>query len=197
MYPRSRPNLGRIFCTAMVLCLVIGSAAVASAQPLYTAYNMWYELPGRMWTVNYKRGTLLPAGTKVRDVKISAADELPFPFIRFKRLDSDQEYRVYYRSKFHPGKSIEAIRDRMFTNKDFASQSQNLTAIEINAIRRGVLVPGMSKAAVILSYGIPPQHHTPQLSSNVWRYWTSRLISKNICFDANERTIKCQQLDTL
>lgn len=190
----SRYRLLSLCLTVMVLLpLSCGAASQAS----YTAYNMWYETPLRMWAINYKRGQLLPAGTKVRNITVHHQTNQPHQYISFQRASDGKQFRVYFRRKFHPGKTVEDYRRLMFSGKTFSQQTSTLSALEVDAIQRGVLVPGMSKQAAILAYGIPPQHKTPDLDNPVWRYWTSRMVSKNICFDPQGRTTHCQSQDTL
>jgi len=42
----------------------------ASGKKIYTAYNIWFERAERIWSINYKKGAVIPAGTLVRDVEI-------------------------------------------------------------------------------------------------------------------------------
>ena len=55
---------GFVFLTSPVL------GKTTSGQRLYTAYNIWFEKPERIWSINYKKGAIIPAGTQVRDVEI-------------------------------------------------------------------------------------------------------------------------------
>jgi len=171
--------------------------ATASAwETAYTRYNIWREPHSRVWAINYKRGEMLPAGTEVRDVRINTGG-FNDQYISFNRVSDGKLFHVYFRSKFHPGKTIADYRRFMFSNYPFSVQTNGMSDREIDAISRGVLVTGMSKKAVTMAYGIPPQHKTPNLNSNRWRYWTSRMVWKDICFSAAGRTIRCQQPDTL
>ncbi|OQY16223.1 MAG: hypothetical protein B6I36_10665 [Desulfobacteraceae bacterium 4572_35.1] len=183
---------------ALVLCscLLIPAAAIAGGLT-YTAYNMWYEVPKRMWALNYKRGTMLPAGTLVKDVTLFKEKYSPHQYISFKRVSDNQTFKVFFRRKFHPGKTLEDYRDFMFSNKNFEEQTVNMSKREVDAILRGVLLTGMSKDAVKKSYGIPPQHKTPNLQANMWRYWTSRIVTKDICFNSSGKTIHCNTNETL
>lgn len=187
-----------LLVVAILLCssLLLPSLACAGSTG-YTTYNMWYEDPAMMSTVNYKRGTLLPAGTLVKNIRVFKKRYNPQQFISFNRASDNQSFRVYFRRKFHPGKSIEDYRNMMFSKRSFKEQTANMSAREINAIRRGVLVIGMSKAAVKIAYGVPPQHKTPTLDCNSWRYWTSRMVTKKICFNPQGLTVRCQQEDAL
>lgn len=173
----------------------------ASAQVggmMYTAYNMWYEDPGNMSTINYKRGTMLPAGTMVKKIKLIRENSFPnHQYISFKSINGNKTFKVYFRTKIHPGKTLQDYRKLMFSSVNFREQSAGMTEREINAILRGVLVTGMSRKAVIMSYGIPPQHQTPNLQSHTWRYWTSRMVTKDVCFGYNGKTVKCNTEDQL
>ena len=182
----------------LVLCITIATTSLASAGNFgYTAYNMWYESPTQMWTINYKRGTLLPAGTRIKNITVNKEKIHPFQSISFKRVSDNKQFRVHFRSKFHPGKTVEDYRSLMFTQQRLKEQTVDMSERETNAILRGVLVTGMSKKATQIAYGIPPQHQTPNLEASTWRYWTSRMMSKNICFDKDGRTVKCRPDETL
>ncbi|MEA3465657.1 MAG: hypothetical protein U9R29_06585 [Thermodesulfobacteriota bacterium] len=187
-----------LLLSVLILCITLATASLATAGgSAYTTYNMWYEVPTQMWAINYKRGTLLPAGTLVKNITINKEKIHLFQSISFKRVSDNKHFRVHLRRKFHPGKTIENYRQSMFTRQRLKEQTADMTEREINAILRGVLVTGMSKKAVKVAYGIPPQHKTPNLQGNIWRYWTSRLVSKNICFDKNGRTVRCVTNETL
>jgi hypothetical protein len=40
----------------------------------------------------------------------------------------------------------------------------------------------MSKDAVVMAYGYPPDHKTPSLKTDLWTYWENRLISITVQF---------------
>ena len=46
----------------------------------------------------------------------------------------------------------------------------------------------MSKKAVILSWGYPPELATPSTSLNAWKYWLKRFTSKIVRFDSDGKT---------
>jgi hypothetical protein len=76
-----------------------------------------------------------------------------------------------------------------FTESNFDELTISMTGKEIDAIKHGVVVKGMSKKAVLVSYGLPPEHRTPSLESNIWFYWKNIFRSKAIHFDENNRAI--------
>jgi hypothetical protein len=80
----------------------------------------------------------------------------------------------------------------MFTTKTFEELTAGMSDREINAIKSGTVVDGMSKEAVLVAYGRPPEHRTPNLERRVWYYWRNKLQSFMICFDEEDRTTFCK-----
>jgi hypothetical protein len=166
---------------------------------LYTAQNLWYEKPESMWCINYKTGTMIPAGTPVNKVGYSAIKAGRFQkaeaqAISFERTADGMDFFVNFRADYHPGKTIQDYKDLFFTEKDFDALTEGLTEKEIDAIKRGVVVKGMSKRAVLISYGMPPEHKTPDLDAKKWLYWRNRFASKEICFDGDDKAVDCATL---
>jgi hypothetical protein len=153
---------------------------------IYTAYNMWYEIGKEevMWTINYKTGTMIPAGTEVRDVKVKKSE------IFFTTVEDKKKFIVNFNAKFHPGKTPENYANMMFSEKDFDQLTKGMRQTDIDGINEGVIMVGMIKKAVIVAYGYPPEHKTPDLDSNVWTYWLNRFTSTTINFDDKGKTIK-------
>ena len=192
-----RTILFSIFLVAIIMVMAMGEALWAEVQEkqLYTAYNIWYE-PGKetnLWCINYKTGNMIPAGTKVGNValdrarkgRILGAEEIS---LTFTTLSDGKQYWVNINKKFHPGKSINDYKEMMFTNKPFEEITKGLQEFEIEAITRGVVVKGMSKQGVFISYGPPPEHRTPNyMESSSWIYWMKRLKTKEIYFDENQK----------
>ncbi len=46
----------------------------------------------------------------------------------------------------------------------------------------GTVNIGMSKDAVIKALGYPPEHKTPNLEGNEWRYWKNRYGTMLVSF---------------
>jgi len=76
----------------------------------------------------------------------------------------------------------------MFTTKNFDELTAGLTQHEKTAIKTGVIQNGMSKKAVLISYGLPPEHATPNLNGNVWLYWMNKKRTEKILFNSKNRT---------
>jgi hypothetical protein len=165
----------------------------APEATLYTAYNIWKvrKLMLRR-CINYKHGyNIIPAGTEVRKAKI-ANDRNGNTVIKFITANDNREYNIYFKSKWHPGKTIEDYLGYMFTTKTFEESTAGMTETEIEAIRKGIILNGMSKEAVLICYGYPPEHRTRSLDSNVWVYWKNKLTSFDVCFDKEDRTTNCR-----
>jgi hypothetical protein len=162
-------------------------------QPLYTAYNIWrLNNPWQMRCINYKYGhNFIPAGTKVRDVKISE-DQNGRPVISFVTIHDDRRYNIYFTSRWHPGNAIEDYKNYMFTTETFEELTSGMSDREISAIKNGTSVDGMSKEAVLAVYGRPPEHRTPSLQRSTWYYWRNKFKNFEVCFDNEERTTFCK-----
>ncbi len=167
-----------------------------SKQKLYTAYNIWRVPESNMYCVNYKYGSnIIRAGTEVSNVKVTKdfandnardLDDYELAYIRFKIIKGGKTIVIQYRTRWHPGKKVENYKKMMFTTKTLSELTKGMTANEIRAIKAGVLVQCMSKRAVLVAYGPPPEHYTPDLNSNRWRYWTFISDAKTVFFNKDD-----------
>ncbi len=175
--------------------LFLPLSTVKADDVLFTAHNIWYEAGKEkaLWCINYKKGIMIPAGTEVRHVRLTrAAMKKPGPkppAISFVTVRNGRQFYVNFKKRFHPGKTIHDYMNTMFTRKNFTEQTKGLKTNEIEAIRKGVIVLGMSKRAVVTSYGYPPEHRTASVHDNVWTYWMNRFRSKEFHFDTNGETV--------
>jgi len=157
------------------------TAAREATGPRYTAYNLWYERPEALSCINYQRGAIIPAGTRVNNVEARGHK------IRFMTADGGA-YTVTFNAKYHPGLSVVDFEGRMFTSKDFDQLTAQMSPAEIDCIKAGAIKAGVSKACVLATYGYPPEHITPSLNSNRWIYWENRFRQEAVNFDAEGRT---------
>ncbi len=142
---------------AAILAFAAAGAASA-ADRLYTAYNIWFEQPTKVYSTNYQKGNILPAGSEVKDVKRSSG-------------------KLEFVGKHHPGLTGKQWMDRFLTTGDFAALSQGLTPAEIKAIRAGQVKAGMSRKPVLLAAGYPPEVGTASTRLDTWKYWRHRFGS--------------------
>jgi outer membrane protein assembly factor BamE (lipoprotein component of BamABCDE complex) len=168
---------------AATLALAVASGASAEAAKRYTSYNLWYEHPLKLASTGYSKGTLLPAGTEVADLKVSAKA------LEFK-LASGQKLKMIFTAKHHPGFSAESFSQRLFTSKDFAALTAGMSAAEIEAIKAGQLREGMSREAVLVARGYPPESKTRTLDGDEWSYQASRWGSETVRFKDGKLTLE-------
>lgn len=192
------------------LCLlvtILGCASDSDVPPsklempvIYTAYNIWLH-DRTVFCINFKTGDrIIPAGTAVRDIEIKPINENNFKNIRFRIADTGEMVKVRFIGRWHPGETIESYHEKMFGPKDFTALTEGFSASEIEAIQQGVVVEGMSKAAVLVTYGYPPEHANTGFESNRWVYWKNKLNRKAICFNLQGRAVSCsgeKQLNAL
>ncbi len=81
----------------------------------------------------------------------------------------------------YSNQSIGAIFQRTFSRRPVSSQG--LTQLEREMIKKGRISAGMSKRAVVMSYGYPPYYATDSLQSNEWFYPITRARGVNVTFD--------------
>ncbi|MBN2301835.1 MAG: hypothetical protein JXN60_04895, partial [Lentisphaerae bacterium] len=141
------------------------------ASQLYTAHNIWYEEPANLYAINYKLGTMIPAGTKV------ASAEARRGCVTFRLNNDRRVYTMQIIPKYQPKLCPKDLLSRCFTPKDFDALTAGLNAREIEMIRAGQIEDGMSKQAILIAYGYPPTHRTPSIKNNTWYYWHNRFSS--------------------
>ncbi len=166
----------RTIITIATLFVMFASVGLANSEEakeptLYTAYNIWKA--SKMKCINFKQGTdIIPAGTEVNDVRLW--DQSRDSPLYFTTVKDGRKYTIGFTKRWHPKKSMEDYRDMMFTTKNFEALTEGLSEMEIDAIKKGVLVNGMSKRAVLICYGPPPEHYTPNQNASTWYYWANR-----------------------
>lgn len=184
----------------LMLFILIPVFAYADSSPdqkSYTAYNIWRGPSSNMKCINYKMSNdFIPAGTEVINPRVKVEwdygyDEIDSERIQFKIASSGETVTIGFVSKWHPRKTINDCKEKMFTNKNFDEMTKNKKDFEKKAIEEGVLVEGMSRKAVIMSYGYPPEHATSSLKEDTWTYLLTKHKRKKICFE-DDKTIRCK-----
>ena len=157
-----------------------GANAASAADQLYTAYNIWFEQPTKLYSTSYQKGNLFPAGSEVKDVVRSKSK------LEFTDPKLNMKFSIEFVGKHHPGVTAEQWMSRFLTTRDFAALSQGLTAAEIKAVRAGEVRAGMSKKAVLLAAGYPPEVATPSTQLDTWKYWRHRFGSYSVQFSGGK-----------
>ncbi len=162
-------------------------SSVDASEVLYTAYNIWYEKPEKIWCVNYKVGAVLPMGTEITGLKFGAYRK--YQTISFKTPKDNKEFIIFWNQKFHPNKTVEDYVKNLFPKKNFQELTSGFNKEEIHCIKSGFIQKGISKAAVLASYGYPPEHYTYSLKNETWTYWLNRFKKIIVTFDANGKVV--------
>ena len=172
---------------AAILVLASGLGNTASAADrLFTAYNLWFEQPQKMYSTNYQKGNMLPAGSEVKEVQRSSKK------VEFVDVKTNMKFSVEFFAKHHPGVKPEQWIDRVLTTRDFSALTKGLTADEIKAIKGGQAKTGMSKKAVLVSLGYPPEIATASPDLDVWKFWRDRFRNYQVKF-ANGKVSSSEQ----
>ena len=150
-----------------------------AGKTFYTTANIWYENPAKIYSTNYHRGAIIPVGTKVTIKKV-ASDEIKFVDERGIGFTV-----IYLQKHSAPNTTIWNYFDQYFSEENPMRKSgpfEKFSKNEKNNIKIGQIKEGMSKSAVLMSYGYPPTHRTPSLESDVWIYWSSRFMKITVYF---------------
>jgi hypothetical protein len=159
-----------------------------SAEGIFTAYNLWYEVPDRMYCINYARGQLIPAGYRVASIDSFHRAFKKNPAVRFTLEGVTGYFDIYFNAGYHPGVDFTRFCNRLFVRQPFNELTRGLSLLELESIRRGRVAAGMCRRAVLIAFGYPPEHRTPRLEARTWTYWESRFKERVIHFDARGLT---------
>lgn len=174
----------KLFITISLILFIssFAYAATATSEAYYTKVNIWYENPEKILSTNYHRGAIIPFGTKV-NITNQAKEKISFtaddqPGIKFNLINVPRHSLV----------SVTELFKQYFTQdnpKASNTEFSKFNAKEKENIENGTLAEGMSKEAVVASYGYPPKHRTPALTSNLWTYWDAKILKKLVTFKNN------------
>ena len=164
-----------------------GVASAASAQDrLYTAYNIWFEKPDRVYSTGYQKGNMLPAGSEVKEVQRSSRK------LEFVDVKTNMKFTIDFFAKHHPGVKPEQWIERVLTTRNFSTLTKGLTADEIKAIKAGQVKVGMTRKAVLVSVGYPPEIATANPELDVWKLWRDRFRNYEVKFTSGKVSSSAQ-----
>ena len=157
----------------------------------YLAYNVWYEKPTTVWSTNYKTGMVIPVGTPVSNVRVGSRHNHRILAFNVPSM-GNREFIVHFNQAHHGNLSFSSFKARMFTTKTLKEMMRGLSRDEIDAIRapRPFICKKMSKRAVIMAWGYPPEVATPTTSMNTWKYWINRYRTTHVYFDSQGRAVQ-------
>ena len=175
-------NYTRLFGWVLVIA-ILGTALSASGEgpvgkSYFTKVNIWYEKPERLYSTNYHRGTILPVGTKVKIVGFRKRQ------IRFTIEGKASTFTILHFTK-HNKMKLQQLFDGYFSEKNAMDESgafSKFTEEEQKHIKAGTVAVGMSKDAVVMAYGNPPNHVTKSLNDDTWTYWQNRFVTMVVTF---------------
>ncbi|MBN1141841.1 MAG: hypothetical protein JXB25_08645 [Deltaproteobacteria bacterium] len=177
-------NWAKIFIVSgfMLLASCGGGAKIAGSGNKYLAHNLWFEGKEYIYCVNYKKGNIIPAGTEVKNIRFGSHRR--YKTIEFNAVSSEGEktFIIMWNPKFHKNSKIENYAKVLFTDLNFYDLTNGLTSEEIEAIKKGQLINGMSKKAVKIAWGPPPEHLVFDLNNDQWIYLTSKFVTKTLYF---------------
>ena len=175
-----------------LVALALAASCKSSGDPVaeelldttvYTRVGMRFDAKrGRhlMYSTNYiGMAHHLPPGTELTLKKVSRKG--------FELMDSDG---AMYVIAYNPKHSI--VPMATWREQHFSELSEKLpdtfTDDELDAIEAGEVRKGMTRAAVFLAIGYPPQSTNPSLDARVLKYEVRRpFISRSIRFDDNDK----------
>jgi len=158
---------------------------IKSGEIYYVRANMWFEHAKNFVSTNFHRGMIIPAGTEVKVLQVSGVD------IRFVDQVNNVTYDYIHALK-HSRIKLPQLFDQYFSKENVMAAGgafSKFTKEEQDNIKNGVIAPGMSKEAVLMAYGYPPSHVTPNLTSDTWVYWESRAGKMIVHFKDNILTV--------
>lgn len=175
MFAHSTPRSARTLlalAVALTAALALGACgarteyAVAQGGQVYTLVNLHAPARGdRLSSVNYQGPMLIPVCTPVNFYRITNRVAI------FTVQTTGQQYQY----AFHTRSLREPVDQHLA--RYFGTACPDLTQLSPEdqaGVRDGRVYQGMTKQGVLLAIGYPPQHRTPSLDGDVWRYWLAR-----------------------
>jgi hypothetical protein len=174
---------------AMVPADSAAPEAASTGEGHYTRANIWWEDPKNIPSTNYHRGMIIPAGSKVKDLRYGAGK------VSFTVEDLGVKFTIEHEER-HSRITTKQLVDRYFSKDNVMAKDgpfHKFTKREQENIKNGTIAIGMCKDAVLMAYGYPPSHKTPSLESNIWTYWRNRFRMIMVVFNKDGRVSNVTQ----
>lgn len=168
-------------CAGIILTSCAESVSVAEVlripeqAEIYTAYNLWYENPLEISTLNTQKGKLIPFGTQVEIIEADTKS------IHFRTLPDRTEFKIVFEQQYRLQNIDDYIRD-VFSIKTADDLAGDFSPLVYEKLRRGIVEKGMTKPMVRLAYGPPCAFRTSTEDAKTWVYWTDYLVGKHVVF---------------
>lgn len=160
---------------------VVGSSSgqsyhLVGASEVYTLVNLHPdEARRRLYSVNYQQPGLIPLCTRV---VIQSVDSKA---MKFRLADGGREYEYMFHNSLRD--SVPKHLDKYFGASCDKAKVQQMSKADQDGIAAGRAAEGMTRDGVILAIGYPPEHATPSLEANAWRYWKNRFGTMLVHFE--------------
>ena len=140
----------------------------------------------KLSSVNYLRAGFIPVCTPVT-IESLTSRKMVF------RVDAGGVEYEYGFHKSMPGSPQDHL-DRIFGDHSRCPEARiaEMSPVDQQGIQSGQVTAGMSKDAVAIAIGYPPEHATASLELDTWRYWRSRLRTMLVSFQ-NDLVSKIQE----
>jgi hypothetical protein len=151
---------------------------LTGAPGVVTLVNLHPDEKGkRLYSVNYQLDALMPACTKVKILSVTN-----------KRMEFQVEGGAKYEYVFHDTMKdpVPKHLDKYFGTACPRKKIDSLAGVNRQGFKEGRILTGMTKDAVILAAGYPPEHATPSLDSTTWKYWRNRFATTNVRFQGGK-----------
>lgn len=161
------------------------SHPLRASSEVYTLVNLHPDEDDReLSSVNYLDDDgLIPLCTPIRVTFLNTEG------LDFTVLSSGRSYHYEFHKTMKESPSEHVAK--FFGTSCDASVVATFDEIDQKGIREGKALEGMSKQAVLLAIGYPPEHETPSLEEDRWRYWESTFDKVDVIFE-NGRVSKIE-----
>jgi hypothetical protein len=184
------PRMRRLLPLALLLLAapLLSAAVLPKKQPppewalvgqpgVVTLVNLHPD-PGRhrLYSVNYLQMGFIPVCTPVEILSLSEKK------MTFRVAQSGVEYEYLFHRSLQGSKT--AHLDKIFGPAKTCPRARiaKMSKLDQAGIKEGSVKPGMTKNAVVIALGYPPEHATATLELDQWRYWRNRFNTMLVMF---------------
>lgn len=152
---------------------------LVGAPEVYTLVNLHPdEGRHRLYSVNYQQASLLPRCTRVVIESVTRKE------MKFHLADGGRQYTYLFHDSMRD--SMDGHLDKYFGPTCDREKARRLSKVDQEGIQEGRALVGMSKDGVILAIGYPPEHATPSLDGDAWKYWKNRFGTMMVEFEGGK-----------
>lgn len=151
---------------------------LTGATPVYTQVNLRPdETRGTLYSIHYQREGLIPICSPVRIHSVSRK-KMSFTVKSTGRVYT---YVFHNAMRMNPEQHLDLVFGRECPKAALDAMSD----VDKDGIRKGRVQRGMTRNGVLAAIGYPPDHATPSLDADAWRYWLNRYKTILVVFDGD------------